>query len=312
MIDSLDVAHSRIAPPGMNFSMSMDAGRGAKARRGVVYTCWFGFSEHFNDVIYDRADNIDFICFTDDDELRSEFWTMRYAESGMLDPALAAKQIKALAHRFLPEYDYSLYVDNTLRLKASPRRIFDEFLANAPSSLVCFRHPHRKCVYDEAQVVIKAGYDDPRRVRAQMRLYRGLGYPAKNGLATTSFLLRRHHDPMLRSVMEQWHQQVLCHSKRDQLSLNPVMWFEEFQPSYLPLRFNDFELFDWPIVRNNIRVPRDFDDARYLKFNPDVRINPRRHYLYWGAAEGRRYRSAFAALLHLWRRLIGSWHRVKW
>jgi hypothetical protein len=280
--------------------------------RCVVYTCWFGFSEHFNDFVYDRADNIDFICLTDDRELKSAFWSARYVDFGMLDPARAAKKIKALPHQFLPEYDWSLYIDNTVRLKTSPQRIFDEFLADAPSPLVCFRHSHRKCVYDEAEVVIKAGYDDPSRVRAQMRFYRHLGYPAKAGLATTSFLLRRHCDPVLRPVMKQWHEQVLCHSKRDQLSLNPVMWFEKFEPAYLPFRFADFELFDWPVIRGGIRIPRDFDNARYLKSNKDVMINPRRHYLYHGAAEGRRYKGAPETFANVWRRLIGAWHRLKW
>ena len=39
----------------------------------VVYTCLFGHSELFNDFEYER-DDIDFVCFTDDPELRSDFW----------------------------------------------------------------------------------------------------------------------------------------------------------------------------------------------------------------------------------------------
>jgi Protein of unknown function (DUF616) len=259
------------------------------AARGVVYTCLFGFSERFNDFEYDRAGNVDFICFTDDSEFKSAFWTGRYVAPGMLDPARASKRIKALPHRFLPDYDWSLYIDNIVKLKTSPKRIFDEFLADVPSPLALFRHPARDCVYAEAEEVIGRNLDDPSRVRAQMLFYRHLGYPAKNGLATASFLLRRHQDPRLSLVMEGWHMQVLCHSKRDQLSLNPVMWFQQFEPSYLNLHFADSELFDWPVVPGNVRLPRNFDDARYLELNPDVTGNPRRHYLYHGAAEGRRW-----------------------
>jgi hypothetical protein len=35
---------------------------------------------------------------------------------------------------------------------------------------------------------------------------------------------------------------------------------------------------------------RDFDDARYQALNPDVDIDCRKHYLLFGAAEGRSYR----------------------
>lgn len=208
---------------------------------------------------------------------------------GLLDPTRAAKKIKALPHHFLSEYNWSLYIDNIVQLKTRPKQLFHEFLAGQPSPFVSFRHPDRNCVYDEADSVIELGYDDPDRVRSQMRFYRQLGYPAQNGLSTNSFILRRHNDPILTPVMERWHQQVLNHSKRDQLSLNPVMWFDRFEPTYLDLHFADFELFEWPVIKHNVRIPRNFNGSRYLQLNPDVKMNARRHYLFHGAAEGRPY-----------------------
>jgi hypothetical protein len=193
-----------------------------------------------------------------------------------------------MPHRFLRDYDWSLYIDNTVRLKVPPRQIFSEFLSNAPSPYVCFRHPERHCVYDEAQAVLELGFDDRERVTSQMQLYRRLGYPPQNGLAKALFILRRHHDPALTPVMEHWHQQVLCHSKRDQLSLNPVMWFDKFEPTYLNLDFNNFDLLEWPVAKT--RLPRDFDDTRYLELYPKVRGDPRQHYLLNGCSEGRRYK----------------------
>jgi hypothetical protein len=258
--------------------------------RRVVYTCLFGSSEYFNDFVYEGDGNIDFVCFTDDPELTSEFWTIKVVEPELLDPARAAKRVKALPHLYLSDYDWSLYLDNTIRLKTAPRQLFDLFLAKAPSPLVCFPHPERNCVYDEAEKVIELDFDHPDRVRAQMEVYRQLGYPARNGLASSGFLLRRHHDPKLTAVMDRWHQEVLRHSKRDQLSMNAVMWFHHFSPTYLNLNFYDFDLLDWPVVKNGVRVPRDFEDERYLKLHPDVTTNARRHYLREGAKEGRRYK----------------------
>src|SRR3954447_25674822 len=258
--------------------------------RRVVYTCLFGHSELFNDFEYER-DGIDFVCFTDDPELRSKFWKIELMPRRLLNPARAAKKIKALPHVYLPQYDESLYIDNTARLKASPKRMFDEHLAPASSPLVCFRHPERDCVYDEARVVLSIGFDTPERVKPQMALYRYLGYPAHNGLGKSTLLLRRHHDPALQRMLSTWSEQIFCHSRRDQLSMLPSCWFENFQPDYIALQFGD--LLDWPVIKHGLRVPRDFEEALYLELNPDVAklgVDPRKHYLLWGQKEHRKYR----------------------
>lgn len=93
--------------------------------------------------------------------------------------------------------------------------------------------------------------------------------------------------------MDVWCQQILVHSKRDQLSLLPSCWSQEFSVEYLPLEFERFELLDWPVVIDGIRLPRDFDDDRYAQLNPDVRranVNCRKHYLQAGFKEQRRYK----------------------
>jgi hypothetical protein len=260
--------------------------------RRVVYTCLFGHSELFNDFKYER-DGIDFICFTDDPELRSDFWKIELLPRKALDPARAAKKIKSLPHIYLAQYDQSLYIDNTVRLKAAPKRIFEEYLAPAKSPLVCFRHPERDCVYDEAKAVLSMGFDTPARVNPQMALYRYLGYPAHNGLASSGLLLRQHRNPALQRVMNIWCEQVFCHSRRDQLSMLPACWLENFEPEYLPLRFDAYDLLDWPMIKDGLRVPRDFDEALYLELNPDLAnltMDPRKHYLLHGQREHRKYR----------------------
>ena len=258
----------------------------------AVYTCLFGYSELFNDFQYQR-DDIDFICFTDDPDLRSDFWKIELLPRRVLDPARAAKKIKALPHVYLAQYDCSLYVDNTVRLKAAPKRFFEEYLAPAKSPLVCFRHHERDCIYEEAKAVLALGFDTPERVNPQMELYRYLGYPAKNGLAKSTLLLRRHQDPALQRVMNSWQEQIFSHSRRDQLSMLPACWFEGFEPEYLPLRFDSYELLAWPVIKDNLRVPRDFDEAVYLALNPDlatIGMDLRKHYLLRGQAEKRKYR----------------------
>jgi hypothetical protein len=251
----------------------------ARPPRKVVYTCLFGDYERFNDFEYERSPDIDFVLFTDDAQIVSRQWKTIVLPRSMLDAARTVREIKTQPHRFLVDYDWSLFVDNTVRLKVSPQQIFDEYLASADSPYVCFRHYRRDCVYAEAEIVKAAQLDDPARIDAQMKFYRELGYPAQNGLAKNTFILRRHHEGPLPKIMEAWFQQILLWSRRDQLSLNPTFWFFGFSPSYLPLRFADFDILEWPF-RDSVRVPRDFVEADYVKAHPGVGGRARRHYLY--------------------------------
>jgi hypothetical protein len=264
-------------------------------RRRVVYTCLFGYSEPFNDFVYDRHGIDEFICFTDDPSLKSDFWRITLVNDRMLDAPRASKRIKHLPHRYLSDFDESLYLDNTVHLNERPSSLFDAFLRPTGSPLVLFRHPDRQCVYDEADEVVRLRYDEPARIRRQMRIYETRGYPRARGLSTAPFLLRRHRDPVLVEVMENWFEQILLHSLRDQLSLDVVMWLRNFTPDYIPDQLTESTLLEWPVVRPGAtRVPRDFDDEQYLSLHPDVaagKLNPRLHFIEHGYREGRPYRT---------------------
>jgi hypothetical protein len=265
----------------------------SRPRRSVVYTCLFGYSERFNDLVYERDPSIDFICFTDVPDVHSDFWRVKKVERGDLDPARASKRRKILPHHFLSRYNASLYIDNIVRLKMAPVEIFERYLDPVASPLVCFRHPLRNCVYAEAREVISRAFDTPERVENQMRKYRELGYGDGNGLWTGAFLLRRHNNPAVIRVMETWFQHVCGFSHRDQLSLPVAAWLHHFKPELLDLDFGANDILEYPYPANPVRIPRDFDDEVYLRLNPDVkmaRMNPRRHYLFFGASEGRPFR----------------------
>ena len=76
----------------------------AKRSRRVVYTCLFGYSEPFAGEHYERDNQTDFICFTDDKTLRSDMWAFRYVDPSLLGPVRTAKMVKILAHRSVAEY----------------------------------------------------------------------------------------------------------------------------------------------------------------------------------------------------------------
>ncbi|WP_140732350.1 glycosyltransferase domain-containing protein [Mesorhizobium sp. B2-3-4] len=258
----------------------------------MVYTCLFGYSELLADTKYRRDGLTDFICFTDDRSLRSKTWKFVYVDIETMDPVRVAKMVKILAHRYVGQYETSLYLNNTAQLVCSVSEIFAH-LGNDGAPMVCFCHPERSCVYKEAELVAKERYDDIRVIQDQMGHYRSIGHPEDAGLIFGGVLLRRHNDARLQAVMEQWFDQVCAYSYRDQLSFNVIARQLGFTPDYFPGHPGDGKLVLSPVVKANIRLPRGFRDDVYLELHEDVRrsgMNAREHYLKHGMPEGRPYR----------------------
>ena len=259
-----------------------------RTRRRAVYTCLFGHSEPFPDHHYPSDAATDFILFTDDPALRSAFWDIRLIAPVAMDPVRAAKRIKHNHAEFLPGYAASLYIDNTVRLRAPLDAIFAH---RAPGALVLFRHPWRDCLYAEAEFLLRAGVDTD-RIREQIAFYRHLGHPEGAGLHATTVLLRDHGAAALASAMREWDLQTHRFSFRDQLSLPVIAARMNLPIAHFPGALTDNPLIDWQAAALPFRMPRQFDDLRYLALNPDVAaagMDPRTHYAQFGRFEGRAY-----------------------
>ena len=262
------------------------------APRRVVYTCLFGYSEPFLDLHLERDAVTDFVCITDDASLRSDFWTIVQAPRSLLDPHRRAKGFKHRPHLMFPEHAESLYIDNTVKLVKS-HGVFFDLLAASRAPILMFSHPHRQCVYAEATEVRRIGYDKAELIDEQMAYYKSMDYPERNGLHATTVMARRHNEPHLIAAMNDWHNQVLRYSKRDQLSFDVIRHFHALEVGEFAGNLVENDLIEWPIVPGGRRIPRDFDDIEYLKLHPDVAatgVNPRRHFLTQGIEEGRAYR----------------------
>lgn len=260
-----------------------------RQRRRVVYTCMFGYSEKFADRAYESAEPTDFICFTDDPRLKAKNWRLVFVDSRKLGPTKTSKMVKILAHKFVRQYESSLYLDNTVQLKSTVDTVFAQLVGG---KMMCFRHPWWNCIYTEAEKLVELGYDNPEVLFMQTEAYQRVGYPPNAGLIAGTMLLRRHNDRQVAQVMAAWFSEVLQHSYRDQMSFNYAAWKHAFEPRYFEGALDQNEFMVWPVVTGH-RLPRGFRDKDYLELNPDVaksKINPRKHYVLFGAEEGRRWR----------------------
>ena len=106
----------------------------------VVYTVLTGYKEHLQNPFFNHSDGYEKICFTDNPNLKSDVWSIERLDDCGLDYERESRRPKLLPHRFLSNFELSLYVDNTVRFKVDPKEIFQQ-CADAPSPFVCFHHP---------------------------------------------------------------------------------------------------------------------------------------------------------------------------
>jgi FkbM family methyltransferase len=188
--------------------------------RRCVYTVLTGAYERLNEQPLAAESGIPFICLTDDPQLTSDSWEIRVIEPAHPGDAVRSQRVaKARCHTYLPEFDASLYIDNTVVLTAPPERVFARYFV--PSGFVVPRHPARDTVLDEFAVIAALGTDDPEVVFAQLEDYIDRCPDALDERCTmTCILLRDHRAPGVRLAGDVWAAEMERHSRRDQLSVN--------------------------------------------------------------------------------------------
>ncbi len=171
-------------------------------------------------------ENCDYVCFTDNKKLSSEIWQIRLVENDELDNTRFQRMYKVLPHKFLPEYEYSIYIDGNVRIVGSFREFVRQQWKGA--CLMGLKHPSRNNIYDEATVCINFKKDSSEIIKRQIERYTSEGYKADNGLIVSNIIFRKHNDNELIKVMEDWWKEIKENSRRDQLSFNYVCWKNHF------------------------------------------------------------------------------------
>lgn len=191
----------------------------------VVYTAIIGDYDHLIDPRY-IDESCDYICFTDNYSLKSDIWRIIYIEQEEPGNTRNARKYKILPHKFLNEYNESVWIDGNFEIVGSIRAYIKEFSNNSP--ILCINHPQRDCIYYEADACIKLNKDNEDIITEQVNRYKNELYPDNNGMIASGILYRKHNDKELINIMEQWWDELKSNSKRDQLSFNYVCWKYNF------------------------------------------------------------------------------------
>ncbi|OUU44697.1 MAG: hypothetical protein CBC16_01700 [Verrucomicrobia bacterium TMED56] len=169
-----------------------------------------------------KLKDVDFI-FLSDNYLKSHFWNIIKIDFIYRDPRRTAKIFKILPHIFFSSYEYSLCIDSNILLKNKIFSLIKSF-KKSKNLLTMFEHSNRNCIYKEAKECQFWGLDDPKVIENQVKRYKKLKYPKNNGLMQCRFILRKHNNRSIKSLMEFWWSEIDKYSVRDQISFNFVTW----------------------------------------------------------------------------------------
>ena len=213
--------------------------------RVCVYTCLIGTTEVLNEQPL-ASSEIPFICFTDNPERRSETWQLRPVSPLFeMDSVRSQRVLKILCHKYLPDFDVSLYIDNGVLLKHAPEEFITRYFPE--SGLAAPEHSFRDSVLDEFLAVANDGLDDPSRIFEQLNHY---AVTDPDSLEEKPYwagiLLRDHRNPCVRDLLELWWAHVQRYSRRDQLSLNYVLRRCGVIPNALALDNHNSSFHSWP------------------------------------------------------------------
>ena len=175
-----------------------------------------------------------------------------------------AKRFKVLPHRYLQDYEYSIFIDGNMKVVGNIDELIDKYLSDA--NVAFYSHNNnsldaRNCAYEEAKTIFSLGErnmkatpergmlnykDNPKIIKKQIDRYVDEGFPPNNGLITGMVILRRHNESDCIKAMEDWWTEIKYGSKRDQLSFNYVAWKNNLKFNYMDgdSRNNDYFIRD--------------------------------------------------------------------
>ena len=201
----------------------------------VIYTCLVGNYDVLRQPLA-IDESYDYICFSNDiKEERVGVWQIRPIPFKHKDKARLSRYVKILPHRALEDYEWSLWMDANIQItKKEFYSIVDSKIAEG-GKIYQVTHclPPCDCTYEEIKFADLGGRSGLYKTFLQYWHLKRNGFPTHWGLFENNFILRKHLDPQVRKISEEWWAEFMKYTKRDQFNLMYVYWKNNLMPGLL-------------------------------------------------------------------------------
>ena len=193
----------------------------------AVYTCVAGGYDNL--IKQPSYHGVEYFCFSEKtDPCQFKGWNMIPLKSplGLKDPYLINRFHKINCYGSFKNSEYSIYIDGNILLKTNPIT-FIESIKGTNLKIGAFKHPQRSTIEQELEACIsqnKILHSDLQTVKNFISDTQDKGFRNQNGLSGNYILVRKQDDELLAQVMKDWWLIVSGKVKRDQLSLQFLLW----------------------------------------------------------------------------------------
>ncbi len=193
----------------------------------TIYTAIIGDYDELKDPFY-IEDNMDYICFTNQKDLKSNIWNIKQVQNNHMSDVMLARHIKVFPWKYFDAPGVVYWVDAKYQIKGRLRDYKNTYWNNL--GMICFSHPDSFCICDELAACIKLGKGEKDSMILQVAHYLSRGYPVDNGLYETACIVRDINNSKIKKIMKEWWNEMSTYSWRDQLSLPYIFWINDFRP----------------------------------------------------------------------------------
>jgi hypothetical protein len=128
-------------------------------------------------------------------------------------PVMNAKIHKILGHKYC-DTPYIVWMDGNCSLKQDPHELVKLM---GDKDFAFFKHPGRKCLYEEADACVQLGKGETKEIAEQVKEYARINFPENAGLCECTCFIRKNNSKA-NAVFEKWWIEVSRFSERDQIA----------------------------------------------------------------------------------------------
>ena len=158
-----------------------------------------------------------------------------YVDTSNKEAKLVQRMIKTNVHQYVPEmYDKSIYIDGNVIIKNSITvRNTLKTLLTMNNDIICFKHPDRSNILDEADAVKSLNLEKKENIDKIIEMFVKENFKDDMGLTETNFLIRNHK--LIKNFNKEWEECIkIC--RRDQISFDFLLY--KHKVNYIQLSFS--------------------------------------------------------------------------
>lgn len=194
----------------------------------AIYSCITGGYDDVQIPMIKNIEGVDYFLLVDDVQKYKKYEDIFYIieipkEIMQLGNVIANRYVKIHPFEFFSEYDYSIYLDGTIRVVSDIKSFIS--YCNPKTGIAMHAHNERVCIYNEAEAckVLKKGNKD--KINQQMEKYRKEGFPPNYGMNEAAIIVTDLNNCNSKNILQAWYDEFInSGSMRDQLAWPYVLW----------------------------------------------------------------------------------------